>query len=135
MHVGPPALQHHRRCAGARAGHIDDTIAANHVGDWGTQFGMLTAYLVESENQDAGLALNDLKTFTARPKSALTKTPPLPTAPATMWCACNPATPSAGAVEAICRCLAHCERCTRKLGVSLTRADARGESATTPTCR
>ncbi|TIC78407.1 arginine--tRNA ligase [Crenobacter intestini] len=39
-------------------------IRQNHVGDWGTQFGMLTAYLVEtSQAGNAALELNDLETF------------------------------------------------------------------------
>ena len=33
----------------AAIGH--DTIRCNHVGDWGTQFGMLTAYLVEAKTR------------------------------------------------------------------------------------
>lgn len=41
-----------------------DVIRANHVGDWGTQFGMLTAYLVESGNSNnVAMALSDLETF------------------------------------------------------------------------
>lgn len=41
-----------------------DVIRANHVGDWGTQFGMLTAYLVDSGNsENVGIALGDLETF------------------------------------------------------------------------
>ena len=39
-------------------------IRANHVGDWGTQFGMLIAYLEKMENEHAeNLALNDLEAF------------------------------------------------------------------------
>ena len=39
-------------------------IRANHVGDWGTQFGMLIAYLEKIENEQAGeMALQDLETF------------------------------------------------------------------------
>lgn len=41
-----------------------DVVRANHVGDWGTQFGMLTAYLVESGNVgNVALALADLEAF------------------------------------------------------------------------
>ncbi|MGR2678952.1 arginine--tRNA ligase [Chromobacterium haemolyticum] len=41
-----------------------DVVRANHVGDWGTQFGMLTAYLVETSHAgDAELQLSDLETF------------------------------------------------------------------------
>lgn len=39
-------------------------IRANHVGDWGTQFGMLIAYLEKVENEHAeDLALSDLEEF------------------------------------------------------------------------
>ncbi|HEO9717762.1 TPA: arginine--tRNA ligase [Morganella morganii subsp. morganii] len=39
-------------------------IRCNHVGDWGTQFGMLIAYLEKMQNEDAGdMALADLEAF------------------------------------------------------------------------
>ncbi len=39
-------------------------IRANHVGDWGTQFGMLIAYLEKMENESASeLAIADLEAF------------------------------------------------------------------------
>ncbi|WP_392565621.1 arginine--tRNA ligase [Utexia brackfieldae] len=39
-------------------------IRANHVGDWGTQFGMLIAYLEKMQNEHAeDMALSDLETF------------------------------------------------------------------------
>ncbi|MFE8116152.1 arginine--tRNA ligase [Brenneria goodwinii] len=39
-------------------------IRANHVGDWGTQFGMLIAYLEKVQNDNAGeMALADLEAF------------------------------------------------------------------------
>lgn len=39
-------------------------IRANHVGDWGTQFGMLIAYLEKMENEQAGgMELSDLEAF------------------------------------------------------------------------
>lgn len=41
-----------------------NVIAQNHVGDWGTQFGMLVAYLVEQQKTgDADMALSDLEGF------------------------------------------------------------------------
>lgn len=43
-------------------------IAQNHVGDWGTQFGMLVAYLAEQQAQTAHFALNDLEDFYRRAK-------------------------------------------------------------------
>ncbi|MCC8465357.1 arginine--tRNA ligase [Photorhabdus bodei] len=39
-------------------------IRANHVGDWGTQFGMLIAYLEKVQNENASdMALSDLEAF------------------------------------------------------------------------
>ncbi len=41
-----------------------DVIRQNHVGDWGTQFGMLVAYMVETQKAgDAAVELKDLDTF------------------------------------------------------------------------
>ncbi|MFP1960687.1 arginine--tRNA ligase [Lonsdalea quercina] len=41
-----------------------NVIRANHVGDWGTQFGMLIAYLEKVQNENAGeLELSDLEAF------------------------------------------------------------------------
>ena len=38
-------------------------IRQNHVGDWGTQFGMLVAYLVEQQKDNAEFKLADLEQF------------------------------------------------------------------------
>lgn len=41
-----------------------NVIRANHVGDWGTQFGMLIAFLEKQQNEDhADIALADLEAF------------------------------------------------------------------------
>lgn len=41
-----------------------NVIRANHVGDWGTQFGMLIAYLEKMQNENAtDMALADLESF------------------------------------------------------------------------
>ncbi|MDF7670821.1 arginine--tRNA ligase [Orbaceae bacterium ESL0721] len=41
-----------------------NVIRANHVGDWGTQFGMLIAYLEKMQNEHANdMALSDLESF------------------------------------------------------------------------
>ncbi len=46
-----------------KLGH--NVIRANHLGDWGTQFGMLIAYLEQQQQQhaDADIALEDFETF------------------------------------------------------------------------
>ncbi|MFC3875446.1 arginine--tRNA ligase [Neisseria musculi] len=38
-------------------------IRQNHVGDWGTQFGMLVAYMVERQQHNSGFQLSDLEQF------------------------------------------------------------------------
>ncbi|MFD2274122.1 arginine--tRNA ligase [Undibacterium arcticum] len=49
-----------------------DVVRANHVGDWGTQFGMLTAYLLETGNaNNVAMALSDLETFYRNAKSTI----------------------------------------------------------------
>ncbi len=45
-------------------------IRANHIGDWGTQFGMLIAYLERRENESgAGMDLSDFEAFYREAKS------------------------------------------------------------------
>lgn len=41
----------------------NEVIRQNHVGDWGTQFGMLITLLAEQENQEKQLVLSDLEQF------------------------------------------------------------------------
>ena len=38
-------------------------VRQNHVGDWGTQFGMLVAYMVEQQQDNAEFELSDLEQF------------------------------------------------------------------------
>ncbi|ENY70456.1 arginyl-tRNA ligase [Aeromonas diversa CDC 2478-85] len=46
-----------------------DVIRANHIGDWGTQFGMLIAYLEKMENEHASdMELRDLEAFYTQAK-------------------------------------------------------------------
>lgn len=48
-----------------------DVIRANHVGDWGTQFGMLIAYLERKENESGeGMDLSDFEAFYREAKQA-----------------------------------------------------------------
>ncbi|MBZ6064862.1 arginine--tRNA ligase [Aeromonas schubertii] len=46
-----------------------DVVRANHIGDWGTQFGMLIAYLEKMENEHASdMELRDLEAFYTQAK-------------------------------------------------------------------
>lgn len=51
-------------------------IRANHIGDWGTQFGMLIAYLEKKENENASqLELSDLEAFYREAKKCYDEDP------------------------------------------------------------
>jgi arginyl-tRNA synthetase len=68
-------------------------IRANHVGDWGTQFGMLIAYLEKQQQENAGeMALADLEGFYREAKNTTTKMKPSPSARAATWLNCRAAT-------------------------------------------
>ncbi|CDL42054.1 Arginyl-tRNA synthetase [Citrobacter freundii] len=60
-------------------------IRANHVGDWGTQFGMLIAWLEKQQQENAGeMALADLEGFYRDAKNITTKMKPSRNAPVVM---------------------------------------------------
>ncbi len=51
-----------------------NVIRANHVGDWGTQFGMLIAYLEKMQNEHASeMELQDLEAFYREAKNTTMK--------------------------------------------------------------
>ena len=110
-------------------------VRQNHVGDWGTQFGMLLAYLEEqkSEESDTELSreLGDLEgfyraakqrfdesdAFAARARSLVVKLQAGDEDCLALWREFNSVS------------LSHCQAVYDRLGVSLTPADVRGESA------
>ena len=71
----------------------DTVIRQNHVGDWGTQFGMLMAYL--QENPITSNELADLENFYRAAKSGSTSLKSSRTAPVAWWSSYRPATKSA----------------------------------------
>lgn len=74
-------------------------IRANHVGDWGTQFGMLIAYLEKQQQENAGeMALADLEGFYREAKNTTMKTKFSPSARAATWLSCRVVTNTS------CRC-------------------------------
>lgn len=109
-----------------------EVIRQNHVGDWGTQFGMLVAFLVESrrDTQVAEVDLSDLEAFYRLAKARFEE-------PAFADVARQYVVRlQAGDREVISLwrhfvdvSLSHCEKVYERLGVQLTRADVRGESA------
>jgi len=107
----------------------DDVIRQNHIGDWGTQFGMLIAYLEEMQN-DGSVSLKDLEQFykdakgrfdadadfADKAREYVVKIQSGDAHCLTLW------------QKFIDISLGHCEEVYEKLGVNLTREDVRAES-------
>jgi arginyl-tRNA synthetase len=107
----------------------DDVIRQNHIGDWGTQFGMLIAYL-EMKGEDGSVNLKDLEqfykdakshfdadeAFADRAREYVVKIQSGDTHCLELW------------QTFIDKSLGHCEEVYDKLNVNLTRDDVRAES-------
>ena len=106
-------------------------IRQNHVGDWGTQFGMLVAYLVEQQKDNAEFKLADLEQFYRNAKIRFDED----TAFADLAREYVVKLQSGDeAVLALWRqfveiSLQHAEEVYAKLGLKLQRADVAGESS------
>ncbi len=107
----------------------DEVIRQNHIGDWGTQFGMLIAYLEELGEAQTD-SLRDLEAFYRAAKQRFDEDSAF----------ADKAREYVVKIQSgDARCLAlwrrvinislgHCEEVYEKLGVSLTREDVRAES-------
>lgn len=107
----------------------DEVIRQNHIGDWGTQFGMLVAYL-EEIHEEGTVSLKDLEQFYKDAKGRFD----------TDEAFADKAREYVVKIQSGDRhCLAlwqkfidislgHCEEVYEKLGVNLTRDDVRAES-------
>lgn len=116
----------------AAQGH--EVIRQNHVGDWGTQFGMLLAYMEEQQGAAASRELADLEgfyraakqrfdeseAFATRARALVVKLQAGDEACLALWREFNQVS------------LGHCLAIYARLGVSLGAADVRGESAYNP---
>ncbi|WP_454256369.1 arginine--tRNA ligase [Pseudomonas sp. Marseille-Q8238] len=108
----------------------DDVIRQNHVGDWGTQFGMLLAYMQEQPvDNDAELA--DLEGFYRAAKKRFDESPEFADRARQLVVQLQ-----AGDAECLRLwhrfndiSLSHCQALYDRLGVKLTMADVKGESA------
>ncbi len=107
----------------------DDVIRQNHIGDWGTQFGMLIAYL-EMKDEDGSVSLKDLEQFYKDAKGHFD-------ADADFADKAREYVVKIQSGDAHCLglwqkfidvSLGHCEEVYEKLGVNLTRDDVRAES-------
>ncbi len=108
----------------------DTVIRQNHIGDWGTQFGMLIAYL-EEMGEDGRGSLGDLEQFYKEAKGRFDADPAFADKAREyvvklqggdrhclrLW------------EDFIDKSLGHCEEVYSKLGVRLTREDVRAESS------
>ena len=107
----------------------DEVIRQNHIGDWGTQFGMLIAYL-EMKDEDGSVSLKDLEqfykdakkefdadaNFANKAREYVVKIQSGDTHCLQLW------------QNFIDISLGHCEDVYKKLDVNLTRDDVRAES-------
>ncbi len=108
----------------------DKVIRQNHIGDWGTQFGMLIAYLEES-GSDGGADLGDLEQFYKNAKKRFDSDPIFADT------AREYVVKLQGGDEKCLKLwssfidtsLSHCEDVYSKVGVKLTREDVRAESS------
>ncbi|QYK05710.1 arginine--tRNA ligase [Shewanella zhangzhouensis] len=109
-------------------------IRQNHVGDWGTQFGMLLAYMEELRAQGddkANLELSDLESFYRAAKLRFDESDEFATRARQLVVElqsgdeyCNKLWREFNDIS-----LSHCHDVYARLGVSLTRNDVHGESA------
>jgi len=114
----------------SRLGHR--VIRQNHVGDWGTQFGMLIAFLQElrDEQDDPGAELANLEVFYRRAKERFDSDPEFATTARSSVVKLQQGEPEylLAWEQFIEESLQHCEAVYERLGVTMTRADLDAES-------
>ncbi len=107
-------------------------VRGNHVGDWGTQFGMLIAYLIEiKKTGDQEMELSDLEEFYKKAKIRFDEDEDFANLSRDYVTKLQSGQPEIIALwkQFVEISLKHCEAVYKKLDVLLTREDARGESA------
>lgn len=108
-------------------------IRQNHVGDWGTQFGMLIAHMVSLQAQggELSLQLSDLEAFYRAAKQRFDAEPAFANAARDYVVKLQSGDAQCLRLwqQFIDISLHHCEEVYERLGVSLTRADVKPESA------
>ncbi|QLC73485.1 arginine--tRNA ligase [Pseudomonas sp. LPB0260] len=109
----------------------DEVIRQNHVGDWGTQFGMLLAYVMEQPKGFSSPELADLETFYRAAKKRFDESPEFADRARQLVVQLQ-----AGDGECLRLwnqfndlSLGHAQEVYDRLGVKLSKADVKGESA------
>ena len=107
----------------------DTVIRQNHVGDWGTQFGMLLAYL--EENPITSDELSDLENFYRAAKKRFDESEEFATRARGLVVKLQAGDPDCMALWTRFKdiSLSHCQKTYELLNVKLTMADVMGESA------
>lgn len=132
MHVG------HLRSAiiGDAVSRVEEVLGhkvvrQNHVGDWGTQFGMLLAHMEELDNADLDMELSNLETFYKAAKKRFDESEAFAARARELVVALQSGEPKCRALwqQFIDVSLSHCQEVYDRLGVKLTRADVMAESA------
>lgn len=106
-------------------------IRQNHIGDWGTQFGMLLAHMQTEQQNTQNFALTDIESFYQAAKKRF-DTDPNFADQARAWVVKLQAHETESLAlwqRFIGLSLAHCQAIYQRLGVGLTLADVRAESA------
>jgi arginyl-tRNA synthetase len=108
----------------------DEVIRQNHIGDWGTQFGMLIAYL-EANGEDAYSSLGDLEQFYKDAKVAFDADPAFADTAREYVVKLQGGDPHCLKLwqQFIDVSLGHCEEVYGTLGIALSREDVRAESS------
>ncbi|RUO38998.1 arginine--tRNA ligase [Pseudidiomarina aestuarii] len=106
-------------------------IRQNHVGDWGTQFGMLLAYMEELDDNAMELELSNLETFYKAAKKRFDESPEFANRARELVVSLQGGDAKCRALwqQFIDISLSHCQEVYDRLGVSLTRDDVMAESA------
>ncbi|WP_353666945.1 arginine--tRNA ligase [Marinomonas sp. THO17] len=108
-------------------------VRQNHVGDWGTQFGMLLAYMerLRAEQAEISMALSDLETFYRAAKNCFDEDEAFANRARELVVALQSGDKDCLALwdEFIDISLTHCEETYKMLGVSLERQHVMPESA------
>lgn len=108
-------------------------VRQNHVGDWGTQFGMLLAYMerLRAEQSEISMALSDLESFYREAKKCFDEEEAFATRARELVVELQSGDEQCLKLweEFIEISLTHCEETYKMLGVSLERKDVMPESA------